>query len=70
MQTLSETCEDLERKRQKVATELQTKDARISCLDGQFSHTKAQLDAELRKVKLQNYWIKCMFNVYNWTLTP
>lgn len=47
---LSESCEDLEKKRQKLASELQTKDNRVSCLDGTLSHTKAQLNTETQKV--------------------
>ena len=50
-QTLSETCEDLEKKREKLAHDLQQKENQLSCLDGKFSHTKSQLEAETKKVK-------------------
>lgn len=47
---MSETCQDVENKRQKLAQELQSKENQISCLDGKLSHTKAQLDTETAKV--------------------
>lgn len=51
IQILSESCEDVEKKRQKIAQELQIKDNKLSIVEGQLSHAKAQLDTELQKVK-------------------
>lgn len=51
IQILSESCEDVEKKRQKIAQELQIKDNKLSIVEGQLSHSKAQLDTELQKVK-------------------
>lgn len=50
IQTLSVNCESVEQKRQKLAQEMQVKDNRFSCVDGQLAHVKAQLDAETHKV--------------------
>ena len=47
---MSESCQDIENKRQKLAQELHTKENQISCLDGKLSHTKAQLETESAKV--------------------
>ena len=49
-QTLIEACEDLQKKREKYEHELQTKDSRIACLEGQLSHNKKTLDQETEKV--------------------
>lgn len=54
-QTLSESCQDIENKRQKLAQELQSKENQISCLDGKLSHTKAQLDTETAKVSFATF---------------
>jgi centromere protein F len=48
--SLIDSCDELERKRLKLEHDLQTKDAHISCLDGQLNHTKQALDAETAKV--------------------
>jgi hypothetical protein len=50
IQNLSESCEDVEKKRQKLAQELQIKDNKLSIVEGQLSHAKAQLDTETHKV--------------------
>ena len=49
IQTLTESCEDLERTRQKFLHESQTKDSRISILEGQLSKTKQNLESESNK---------------------
>lgn len=51
-QSLSETCQDLEKKRQKLAQDIQTKTNHVSCLEGQLSHAKQSLDAETNKVQV------------------
>ncbi|XP_072019981.1 uncharacterized protein [Amphiura filiformis] len=45
-QSLSEACQKLERAREKLAHDIQSKDAHIACLEGQLSHVKQSLDAE------------------------
>ena len=49
-QSLMDSCEELERKRQKMEHDLQTKDTRISCLEGQLAQSKKQLATEANKV--------------------
>lgn len=49
-QNLSETCQEIEKKREKLAHDLTQKENQLSCLDGKLSHTKSQLDAETKKV--------------------
>ena len=39
----------MERAREKLAHDLQSKDAHIACLEGQLSHTKQSLEAENSK---------------------
>ena len=51
IQQLSEKCEEIEKKRQKLAQDIQIKDNKLSVMDGQLSHTKAQLDTMSNKVK-------------------
>ncbi|CAH1262708.1 CENPF [Branchiostoma lanceolatum] len=48
-QTLVESCEDLQRKREKIQHDLQTKESLVSCMEGQLSHAKASLDTETSK---------------------
>ena len=50
IQSLSETCEDVEQKRQKLATELHTKETLINTLNGQLAHLKKNLEQETSKV--------------------
>ena len=50
-QSLMDSCEDLEKKRQKLEHELQTKETRIACLDGQLAQSKKQLAVETNKVR-------------------
>ncbi|XP_019625667.1 PREDICTED: centromere protein F-like [Branchiostoma belcheri] len=45
-QTLVESCEDLQKKREKIQHDLQTKESLVSCMEGQLSHAKASLDTE------------------------
>ena len=49
LQTLSESCQELERSRQKAVHELQTKETLASCLEGQLSKTKQCLESEATK---------------------
>ena len=49
-QSLIESCDALETKRQKLEHEGQTKDTRISCLEGQLNRAQQSLDAEIAKV--------------------
>ena len=49
-QSLMSTCEDLQRKREKHEHELQTKDSRLACLEGQLAQTKRALEEETNKV--------------------
>lgn len=46
LQTLAESCQELERNRQKAVHELQTKEALVSCLEGQLSKSKQCLEGE------------------------
>ena len=57
-QSLIESCDELERKRQKIEHDLQTKEAHISCLEGQLSSAKNSADAESNKV------CPCVLNTY------
>lgn len=50
IQNLSDSCEEVEKKRQKLAQELQIKENKLSVIEGQLSHAKAQLDSESQKV--------------------
>jgi centromere protein F len=50
-QSLLDTCEELERKRQKVEHDLQAKESYVACLEGQLSHSKQATEAEVLKVK-------------------
>ena len=50
-QSLIESCDELERKRQKIEHDLQTKEAHIACLEGQLSSAKNSADVESTKVK-------------------
>ena len=45
-QSLAETCQELERKREKVTHDLHSKETLVSCLEGKLSHVQQQLDAE------------------------
>lgn len=56
-QSLSEACEDVEQKRQKLAADLHSKDSHISALNGQISHLKKLLDQEAAKVHILDYAI-------------
>ena len=51
-QSLMTTCEELQRKREKHEHELQTKDSRLACLEGQLAQTKRALEEETNKVRL------------------
>ena len=51
-QALMISCEELEKKRQKSEHDLQTKDTRIACLEGQLAQVKKQLDMENNKVQI------------------
>lgn len=51
-QCLVDQCEELERKRQKIEHDLQTKEAHVSCLEGQLSHCKQAVEAETAKASL------------------
>ncbi|XP_055957032.1 centromere protein F [Patella vulgata] len=48
-QVLEKDLGEIEKKRAKLAQELQTKDNHISCLTGQLSHTKTSVDNEISK---------------------
>ena len=50
IQSLSETCDDVEQKRQKLAAELHTKETHINAINGQMAHLKKSLDQETSKV--------------------
>ena len=52
-QALMDSCQDLERRRQKFEHDIHTKDARISCLEGQLSQTKKSLEVQTNKVKFE-----------------
>ena len=52
LQTAIESCEELERKRQKCEHELHTRDNHIICLEGQLTRNKSVHEAELNKVIL------------------
>lgn len=49
IQSLTESCQELERNRQKSLHELQTKDSRISILEGQLGKVKQTLETESAK---------------------
>ena len=55
-QSLVETCDDLEKKRQKLIHDVATKDGRIACLEGQLDSTKLALKVETNKVKSVRIW--------------
>lgn len=48
-QTLSESCDDIERTKQKLQHEIQSKEGRLSCVEGQVSRLKQSLDNEICK---------------------
>lgn len=48
-QTLTETCVEAERTKQKLQHEIQQKEGRLSCLEGQVSRLKQSLDSEVSK---------------------
>lgn len=50
LMSLSETCEDLEKKRTQFQHELNSRDNQISFLTGQMTQTKSVLEKELSKV--------------------
>ena len=52
-QSLVKSCDELERKLGKIEHEIQTRDSRIGCLEGQLTHTKQALEAETNKVNDQ-----------------
>ncbi|EDO46232.1 predicted protein, partial [Nematostella vectensis] len=43
-QLLSESCEDLERTRQKLLHDIQSKDGKISCVEGKLNRLKQNLE--------------------------
>ena len=45
-QSIAETCQELERKREKISHDLQSKETMVSCLEGKLSHTQQQLETE------------------------
>ena len=59
IQSLSESCDDVEQKRQKLATEVHTKETHINAISGQLAHLKKSLDQETSKV-----WVLGPFWVY------
>ncbi|XP_032218810.2 centromere protein F [Nematostella vectensis] len=64
-QLLSESCEDLERTRQKLLHDIQSKDGKISCVEGKLNRLKQNLEVESkRNVELKNELerLKCDFN--------
>ena len=52
IQSLTESCDDVEQKRQKLATDVHTKEQHINALNGQLAHLKKSLDQENNKVIL------------------
>ena len=50
IQSLTESCDDVEQKRQKLATDVHTKEQHINALNGQLAHLKKSLDQETNKV--------------------
>lgn len=50
MQSMSNSCEEIEQKRQKLATDLHTKDSHVNALNGQIAHLKKMLETENNKV--------------------
>ena len=48
-QSLSESCQRIERNREKLQHDIQNKDTHIACLEGKLSHAKQSLDAEINK---------------------
>ena len=49
-QSLTDACEDLERKRQKLEHDLHSKEGHVASLEGQLNTTKGKLEAEINKV--------------------
>lgn len=58
IQTLSEACQEVEQRRQKLAAELQTKDAHIGTQNSQIAHLKKVLDQENTKVSQMQHTIE------------
>jgi centromere protein F len=50
-QSLMDSCEDLEKRRQRFEHDIHTKDTRIACLEGQLAQAKKQLAEETNKVR-------------------
>ena len=49
IQSLTETCDEAERNRQKLLHEIQQKDGKLSCIEGQLNRMKQSLDNETNK---------------------
>lgn len=49
IQSLSESCDEAERNKQKLQHEIQLKDGKISCIEGQLNRVKQCLDVETNK---------------------
>jgi hypothetical protein len=65
-QSLLDSCEELERKRQKTEHDLQTKEAYIACLEGQLSHSKQAVEAEIAKVVINFSFVYLSINTYDY----
>lgn len=48
-QTLTESCDEAERTKQKLQHEIQLKEGRLSCVEGQVTRLKQGLDSEISK---------------------
>ena len=63
VQLLSESCQEIEDKKQKCAADLQTRDGQINVLNGQIAHTKKLLDQETAKV-VKRFNLFLMFYIH------
>ncbi|KAK3093159.1 hypothetical protein FSP39_012052 [Pinctada imbricata] len=66
---LSEQCQEVENKRQKLATDVHTKDNLISCLECKVSQAKSQYEAETAKMlhvqqELESVQRECADNLH------